>query len=783
MQHRFAAALLCLAVLLACAHPALAQFPAPKPTGGGSGAIGTPYTATGTGTSVSITAATHGKGTKPIWGTGSCVVTATGAAPTAIAYVRDASTGDVSASWTGSVAYTCDVWASGQQGTSGSNGADGGDGDPACVAWADDSSGTGFSRTTPKDYMAVKTLADCTATVVGDFTGLWKLVKGTNGTNGTNGANGTNGVNGTDGADGSPACPAWADADDGTGFSLTVPKDYFAVANVAAGCGSAVESDFTGLWKLASGAPGAPGTTRAASCTATGTTSAIACTTGEFTSYDAGAGCATGEICVGSTLINVKVPSNNAAGGYTIAVDGLVAQAAKVLDPTSGFIDPPADTFTANGHYVFTWTGTYLQPVGSGGAGGSGVSFPSETGHANKALFTNGSGTRSWNRTVKSIALSAGLDLSCTNGADGASGDCTISVDETYLLTADGDNALSGRTSFPTSTAQVVVAGTTVLANATKITLTSAAAVTLTANPIIADSVLEGQKLCILNGNVADAITFTSGTAYNLQLSAATVALPAKQHMCLLWDTALSLWTTQAVGGSSSSSDPNMVTSTTTLTNGAPVVGSSGGTKLVVSGTKTGTTTEFVTQSGAKTSGSLSKYDASGNLTVATAGTDYISASTQHYVIQKCINVNETISNTTTMTQFAGTAFTLPTLVAGDSLIVEFTAQKAVSANNSGLQVVYNGSGLSNSIFDFTTTQTLNYYRLTTDITGSASQIVVSQGLTASGSSPSGIGVYSKALSNTTPAFFIQGRNSNGIANTDSMTLVNMCITLRRYTP
>jgi hypothetical protein len=52
--------------------------------------------------------------------------------------------------------------------------------------------------------------------------------------------------------------------------------------------------------------------------------------------------------------------------------------------------------------------------------------MPSQAGQGKKALATDGT-SATWTRFVKSVAVGTGLNLSCYNGADSASGDCTVS--------------------------------------------------------------------------------------------------------------------------------------------------------------------------------------------------------------------------------------------------------------------------------------------------------------------------------------------------------------------
>jgi hypothetical protein len=93
--------------------------------GGGSRApVSPPHIATGTGTGVTIPADTHGKGTNPIWMQGSCINTTTRAA-IPFTLFSTASNGDVSGAWSGSIGYTCFVFAAGSTGPVGPQGPQG----------------------------------------------------------------------------------------------------------------------------------------------------------------------------------------------------------------------------------------------------------------------------------------------------------------------------------------------------------------------------------------------------------------------------------------------------------------------------------------------------------------------------------------------------------------------------------------------------------------------------------------------------------------------------------
>lgn len=195
-------------------------------------------------------------------------------------------------------------------GGSGSAGAAGDDGTSQYLfqAWADDTSGTGFTLTfsASKKYTAFLVKDNDTAPVQADYTGLWTKYKGDDGAAGSAGTNGktvlngvgspaaglgangdfyidtsdankplygpktlgawgaaTNlkgdtgddgaaGATGAAGADGSDAFVyvAYADSSDGTGFTLTFDpsKNYIAVRQASAEILSPVIGDFAGLW-------------------------------------------------------------------------------------------------------------------------------------------------------------------------------------------------------------------------------------------------------------------------------------------------------------------------------------------------------------------------------------------------------------------------------------------------------------------------------------------------------------------------------------------------------
>lgn len=152
-------------------------------------------------------------------------------------------------------------------------------------------------------------------------------------------------------------------------------------------------------------------------------------------------------------------------------------------------------------------------------------------------------------KTVKSVNAGAHLSLTCADGVDPQSGNCTLDVTTGSLATLSGNNALSGITSFPAGSPQTLTAGSAILCNATRVAVTSATAVTLTATPLIADAGRDGQ-MCIVQNAGSNDMTLTSGTAANLRLTGTTLLLKSGEALTLIWDQATSLWT--QVGGSGS---------------------------------------------------------------------------------------------------------------------------------------------------------------------------------------------------------------------------------------
>jgi hypothetical protein len=138
--------------------------------------------------------------------------------------------------------------------------------------------------------------------------------------------------------------------------------------------------------------------------------------------------------------------------------------------------------------------------------------------------------------------LSAGRSMyvTCTPGDTGTN--CTLAVDTRNLAAPDASNEFSGITSFPASTQQVLAAGDPIVCDATRVSVASAGAVTLTATPVIADSVRDGQ-VCILQNTGAYGIVLLSSSASNLRLASASHKLKPGEPLILVWDKTSSLWT------------------------------------------------------------------------------------------------------------------------------------------------------------------------------------------------------------------------------------------------
>lgn len=252
-------------------------------------------------------------------------------------------------------------------------------------AWADDSSGGGFTLTfnSSKNYTAFLIKSTSTAPVVGDFAGLWSRYHGTNGTNGANGANGNTllsgsgvpasglgangdyyidtsdanrplygpktlgawgspinlkgdtgadgaaGVDGAAGADGNSAYVyvAWADSSDGTGFtnSFDASKNYIAVKTSTIEILTPVVSDFTGLWTKYRGEGGDQ----------YATTSATSLTIGTGVKHlfvDQDLAYITGQ----RALIALNDDPNSTMEGVVVSYDSSTGQLTVDIDDTSG---------------------------------------------------------------------------------------------------------------------------------------------------------------------------------------------------------------------------------------------------------------------------------------------------------------------------------------------------------------------------------------------------------------------------------------------------------------
>lgn len=95
----------------------------------------------------------------------------------------------------------------------------------------------------------------------------------------------------------------------------------------------------------------------------------------------------------------------------------------------------------------------------------------------------------------------------------------------------------------PPSTAQTLVAGTAILANAPFVMITAAAPITSTAAPTIANGV-DGQRITVMNVG-ANAITLSDqGTlaSSNLRLTATTLALAANRSIDLMYSSTVGDW-------------------------------------------------------------------------------------------------------------------------------------------------------------------------------------------------------------------------------------------------
>lgn len=139
-------------------------------------------------------------------------------------------------------------------GDAGEDGDNGNDGQSQYIfqAWSDDNIGTGFTLTfnSTKKWTAFLIKSNPSIPVQADFAGLWSKYVGEDGNDGLDGNTGQS-VYGY---------IAYADASDGTGFSLADPtKDYVAILITTVELSPPTQGDFAGLWKYWKGDAGADG--------------------------------------------------------------------------------------------------------------------------------------------------------------------------------------------------------------------------------------------------------------------------------------------------------------------------------------------------------------------------------------------------------------------------------------------------------------------------------------------------------------------------------------------
>ena len=161
--------------------------------------------------------------------------------------------------WTDLIAISEITGPQGIQGIQGDPGVDG-EGAYVYIAYASDSSGTGFTMTfnPALDYIAIKsTNTEITTPQASDFTGLWKNYKGATGATGPQGEIGLTGEAGED----AYVYIAYASDDSGTDFTTTFNPalDYIAIKSTNTEIPAPQASDFTGLWKNYKGAKGDTG--------------------------------------------------------------------------------------------------------------------------------------------------------------------------------------------------------------------------------------------------------------------------------------------------------------------------------------------------------------------------------------------------------------------------------------------------------------------------------------------------------------------------------------------
>jgi len=149
--------------------------------------------------------------------------------------------------------------------------------------------------------------------------------------------------------------------------------------------------------------------------------------------------------------------------------------------------------------------------------------------------------TNMWSAIVPGgTTLLAGpnINITCTSG-NGVN--CTIGVNAKNLVLPDGNNIFSGINSFPATPRQVLTAGTPIVCDATRVAVSSAAPVTITATPVIADSARDGQ-VCIIQNIGSNNIVLNSGQESNLKLTESSFTLRPGGPLVLIWDAVSSLW-------------------------------------------------------------------------------------------------------------------------------------------------------------------------------------------------------------------------------------------------
>jgi len=117
---------------------------------------------------------------------------------------------------------------------------------------------------------------------------------------------------------------------------------------------------------------------------------------------------------------------------------------------------------------------------------------------------------------------SGGAEIRGTNG-------------ETLSNATDTTWVIGGFTTAAEQTAEVVTSGSTIVATGTYQPITSATALTTSATTAIADGVVNGQILVLVNENASDAITIKNGANTHLT---ADVALGNDDTLTLMWDGA-----------------------------------------------------------------------------------------------------------------------------------------------------------------------------------------------------------------------------------------------------